>query len=120
MGLYWDWKEKCGEAVFTSLRGQTVKVSLYEGNALLIMIHEFKEDNVERYSLVTFWADKAHMENCLGLHKKDGYGDNIYDGSSGDRLVEISINKKQCRNWKYIVAALAKAFDHITINIQSE
>ena len=120
MALYWDWKKKCGEAVFASSTGKTTTVNLYEGNALLIMVQEFREEGKDFDLLVTFWVDKNHMENCLGLNKKGGYGDNIYDGSTGDRLVEISINKKKCRNWKYIIAALARAFDHITINICSE
>lgn len=123
MALRWDWDEKCGEATLVQMHegeeDREFKLSLYTGNACLIMLHEFVEDGEERYSLVNFWADKDHMKNCLGLNKRQGYTENIHD-TPYQTFTKFKLNKKKCRYFKDIVAALTQAFDNITIEVVSE
>ena len=78
MALHWQWSEKCGEMLFRENDGKEYTLSLYEGNAFLIMLYEYKDETGEDYyNMVSFWVDEAHAKNCLGLSK--GY-DNIYHG----------------------------------------
>lgn len=121
MALQWNWDKKVGEAVFDGLYlndpTKELTINLYEGNALLIMINEYKdkETNKDMYHLFGFFADKTHMNRCLGLVK--GY-DNIY--ARNGRLKKISFNKAKSRNYKQIIPALIKAFDDIGIKIYTE
>ena len=62
----------------------------------------------DEYQLTSFWCDKEHMRNCLGLTK--GH-ENIYE-QDGCRLVELSIEKAKSPNWKAIVQSVAVAFEH--------
>ena len=118
MALNWNWDKKCGEMVTVDpLTGKEFTQNLYQGNALLIMISEWKEDDVDKYALWSFWADKEHMKNCLGLSKKsDG---NIYEG----RIKSVSLNKAMfysTKDIKDIVDALIVAFDDIAIRVYNE
>ena len=74
MALVWNWKDKCGEMCVVQSHldeeDQMFTVDLYQGNAYLIMIHEFKEAGKDKYSVFSFFVDKAHMRTCLGLDKK--------------------------------------------------
>lgn len=121
MALQWHWDKKIGEAVFDNIYlsdpTKELTINLYEGNALLIMIHEYKdkETNKDMYDMFGFFVDKQHMNNCLGLTK--GH-DNIY--ASHGRLKRISFNKVKSRNYKQIIPALIKAFDDIEIKIYTE
>lgn len=127
MALQWHWDKKCGEATFRTPTDKTkkgyrdYKVSLYEGNAYLIFIYEYKENEKDMYNLKGFFADKAHMRRCLGLDRqyKQTYGDNSYDREY-DRLIKIRFNKKKCRNYMEIITALVQAFDNIEIDVYSE
>lgn len=119
MALNWRWEDKIGEATVEQTFNGETKIftkSLYEGNAFLIFITEWKENEEDMYSLYSFFADEAHAKNCLGLTKNNN---NIFtDGY--DKLTKISINKKKSRNWKKIVTLFAQAFDDIEIKIFSE
>ena len=124
MALNWNWKDKIGEieyAVTIPDEGEKkYTLSLYEGNAYLIMIHEYKDENgADMYELFGFFTDYAHMKNCLGLNKKDGYTDNQYE-SGFSRITKIRLNKAKCRYIKDIVPALVQAFDNLTVEIYSE
>lgn len=123
MALHWQWDEKCGEATIRQKEsdgGETeYTVSLYTGNACLIMLYEREENGQEVYSLWSFWADKQHMKNCLGLNKKEGFTSNQYAGPF-QRITKIRLNKAKCRYFKDIVPALAQAFDELTIEIFTE
>lgn len=121
MALEWEWSEKCGSAtLYQYHEGKTENytLSLYQGNAYLIFIHEYEEEGKEKYTLYSFWLDKQHMKNCLGLNKKGGFTKNIYNDPY-ECIIEITLNKKRCRNVKDISAALVQAFDNIMINIVS-
>lgn len=120
MALNWQWKDKCGEATLVqSHEGEEDRVftlSLYNGNAYLIMLHEREENGEQVWSMFSFWADKDHMKNMLGLSKKDGYASNYYD-SPYQKITKVRLNKAKCRYLKDIVPALAQAFDDLTIEI---
>ena len=122
MALNWLWSEKCGEAVivqeYKNCAPKTYILNLYVGNAYLIFIAEWtdKETGRDMYNVANFWVDKDHMKRCLGLSKcGDGSRRNIHTD-----LKRIRLNKAKCRYWKQMVAALAEAFDDLTIEIYSE
>lgn len=121
MALTWEWNKKVGEAVFDAESvldpKKEIKVNLYEGNAYLIFIYEYvdKDTKENMYTLAGFFADKAHMNNCLGLTK--GH-ENIY--ARNGRLKRISFNKAKSKNYKEIISALVKAFDDIEIKIYTK
>lgn len=114
MALTWDFKEKVGEAVIRQ-GDSKFTVNLYNGNAYLIFIYEYKdsETNKDMYTLWTFWGDKSHAKNCLGLSKGKT---NIYVDDYND-ITTIRLDKKKCRNVYEIVGLVSKAFDNITIEI---
>lgn len=119
MALNWLWSNKCGEAVIKqNWNGEDhiFTVSLYEGNAFLIFIHEYKdaETGKDMYQLHDFWADETHMKRMLGIDKKwkDTYGTNHEKD-----IVKITFYKDKCRHLKKIVSAMAEAFDNLEIEI---
>ncbi len=126
MSLNWKWDRKVGELTFTqTFKGEETKeftVNLYQGNAVLIMIHEWTEESdageKEMYNVWRWWADKDHMKRTLGLTKDpDCY--NIFDQPTS-KVTRIRINKARSSYYKDIVSALVKAFDEITIEVYSE
>lgn len=122
MALHWEWSNKCGEITLEqNFDGEwkTFPISLYRGNAFLIMISEFEENGVEKYDLYGFFADKDHAKNCLGLNKKDGFTDNIYI-KPYERWTKVRLNKAKYAHTKELVQMLAEAFDEITIEIYNE
>lgn len=121
MALQWQWKDKCGEAVFRQTINGVSKdftVNLYEGNAYLIFVYEYERDGEKMYDLHGFFVDKVHMKRCLGLDKqwKDG---NSYD-KEYSKLIKIRFNKAKSRNYKEIIKALIEAFDDIDIELYTE
>ncbi len=115
MSLNWSWSEKCGEAVFEQ-RDKEFTVNLYQGNAYLIFIYEYKEDDKDMYNLWTFWADKTHAKRCLGLEK--GY-ENLYDDER-DKLKKIRLNKAKYSKAPELAGLLVKAFDELDIELYTE
>jgi len=95
-------------------------ITLYEGNAVLIMIKEWiDEDDKEVWTMFSFWTDLQHMKNCLGLNKKEGYTENVYVNSHS-KISKIRLNKKRLRYTEKIATSLIKAFDNLVIEIYSE
>ena len=122
MALHWQWNEKCGEAVIGREPGgqyEEFTVSLYQGNAFLIMLCEWEDHGEKLWSMWNFFADRQHMKNCLGLNRKDGFTNNLFNDPR-QTIKSIRINKKKYRYTKDLVAALAQAFDSITIELFSE
>lgn len=115
MSLNWSWSEKCGEAVFEQ-RGKEFTVNLYQGNAYLIFLYEYKEGDNDMYSLWTFWADKAHAKRCLGLEKGC---ENLYDDGR-DKLKKMRLNKAKYSKAPELVSLLVKAFDELEIEVYKE
>ena len=123
MSLNWSWSEKCGEAVFEQNFNGTKEftVSLYQGNAFLIFLYEFKDSETGEgmYNMYSFWADEGHAKRCLALTKNgDGVKYNIY--SERDVLKKIRLNKSKCHELTKIVGLLVRAFDDLVIEIYSE
>jgi len=122
MALNWNWNRKCGEMITVDpLTGKEFTQNLYQGNALLIMISEWHDEDrdSDMYNLWSFWCDKEHMRNCLGLSKGKTADDNIYAG----RIKSVSLNKAMfhsTKDIKDIVDALIAAFDDIVIRVYSE
>ena len=125
MSLNWEWKEKCGEITLEQFgHGDGVKefpITLYKGNAFLIMLHEFKDEESDKdmYNMFGFFLDKEHAKNCLGLNKKRGYGENIYQ-TDYQRFSKLRINKNKYPYTKDLVQMFVQAFDNIDIEIVSE
>ncbi len=128
MSLNWRWEDKIGEIVVkqyghvgdeTSAKEFTL--SLYEGNALLIMLNEFKNENGEDvWNMFSFFVDKPHAKRCLGLQKNgDGELVNIFD-EDWQKCLKIRINKRKSHNWKDIITLFSQAFDNLTIEIYND
>lgn len=65
MALNWQWNDKMGEVLYKD----GSKQNLYEGNALMIALHEYEENGEKYYSLTWFADDKTHLKNMLGLSR---------------------------------------------------
>ena len=106
--LRWDFKERCGNVVD---HNGDVR-NWYEGNALMIVLSEWTEDEgKEYYSLHEFFIDKDHMKNCFGLAK--GYA-NIY---KCEEWQELTIDMKYCHNWKTIIELVTKVMPNCKITL---
>ena len=107
MAVRWEWKQKVGTLTYNDHT-----VNLYEGNAFLIGIREFKNDDGEEvYNVEWFFADKQHAKRCLGLEKGS------YDMFEG--LVEkITLYMDKCTNWKDIITLFSKTQKNIVITIK--
>lgn len=122
MALYWEWKDKVGEAVFFNTQtNKEYTISLYKGNAFLIFINEYKETDEKgeehnMYNLHSFFCDEAHGKRCLGLVKGT---DNMFNDDYC-RLTKIRLNKDKYPYTKKLVDMLVKAFDEITIELYRE
>ena len=127
MALNWRWDSKIGELTVRQIikdesgniesDNEFVK-TLYEGNALLIMLNEWKDSTTGEgmYSMYSFFGDEEHAKNCLGLKK--GHTNIFTDGIT--KVTKIRLNKTKSRNWKKIVTLFAQAFDEIIIELYSE
>ena len=105
--LVWSWSDKCGE-----LKCGKSTLNLYEGNALMILISEWTNDEgTEQYTVWSFFGDKEHAKNCLGLSK--GH-ENIYADCPWEKL---TLYRSKSHNWKQFVELAAKAFPEIEIHL---
>ena len=69
MALTWEWKNLSGTITEINY-GKEHTFNFYEGNALMIVLNEYKDENGEdMYNLHWFFCDEAHAKNCLGLAK---------------------------------------------------
>ena len=115
MSLNWQWEDKVGTIdIFNT--DKVVTYTLYQGNAFLIMLYEYKEEGKDMYTMHNFFADKEHAKNCFGLTK--GY-ENMFN-TNYYRIKSIRLNKKKYRYTKDLVDMLIKAFDNIKIELYSE
>lgn len=122
MALNWNWSDKCGAIRFTQKRHDkeyNYTVSLYQGNAYLIMLWEYQENGQDMYNLYSFWADKDHAKRCLGIDPKytATYGDNTCSEWESITLYRDKLGAKKTGE---LVGMLAKAFDHLDIHITNE
>ena len=63
MALRWQWDECIGEL---TIKDQAkARLMVYQGNALMIILNEWKNDKGENvWSMYNFFADKGHFDNC--------------------------------------------------------
>lgn len=113
MGLHWQFSEKGGTITVEDNNGKSYTANWYEGNALMIVLNEYEEDGKEWWTMGWFFADIDHAKNCLGLNK--GYTNMWTD--NGEKFKEVTINRKNCRQWKKLVDILVKAFPEIEIKL---
>ena len=120
MALYWEWNAKVGEAIFTDKRFENetheTKVDLYRGNAYLIFIYMNNEDNT--YNLYSFFADKEHAKNCLGLSKQYHYGENIFEDDVSMTSITIYKDRYGNKETADLVKLLTQAFSSLDISIR--
>ena len=113
MAIRWDFREKVGTCQIEQ-NGVEYTFSLYEGNAFLIFLYEWKNEEGEgMYSMHNFFADETHMKNMLGL-TKEYKGDNTLN-RDGERLKQITIYTDKYHYTKKLVNALVSAFDKLNI-----
>ena len=124
MAVQFNYNNKCGEITLVQMHpGEEDRVftlDLYQGNCFLIMIHEYKDEkgrDVEE--LFSFFTDKQHMLNCLGLDKKDKDSYNLYE-TPYQRFTKLRLNKAKYSRTKELVAAFAEAFSEITIEVYED
>lgn len=64
MALNWNWDKKIGELLIKQ-NEKEFTISIYQGNALAIFLHEYVNDEgKEVYSMYQFFCDKDHFNRC--------------------------------------------------------
>ena len=116
MALRWDWKDKCGEAVVRQ-NGEEYTVNLYQGNALLIFLYEWEEDDKRMYSLWSFWADREHARALLGLSSKTKTT-NSYTAYES-QVIKFRLDKSM-KDFAYIISLITRAFENVTIEVYTK
>ena len=110
MALNWSFKEKAGTV--TEIRdGKEVTFNFYEGNALMIVTHEYERDGEGYYDMQWFFVGEDHAKNCLGLTKGQ---DNMF---GQDGIARLTIYRAHCRQWKKLIDLFTRAFPKIAIEI---
>ena len=102
--LNWDFGYKAGKATYLDNEGKQRVYNLYEGNAYLIEVAEWRENGRNLYSVRKFALDKKHLETQI---------------AEGDyaKLVRLTINKDVCRK-AYEIAKLFGKLDGVTVEIK--
>ena len=114
MALNWEWSRLSGKITENNY-GKDITFNFYEGNALMIVLHEYKdEDGTGMYDLRWFFCDEEHAKRMLGLAK--GY-ESIFEP---DEIKRLTIYRDSCRQWEKIVKLFAKAFPNIEIVIRAK
>ena len=119
MALEWNFNEKIGEIELWQ-NDKMFTINLYQGNAFLIMLHEYKSGDVEKWEMWDFFANELHAKRMLGIDKRyrDTYGKNPYELPYQQiRKIRLS-NKYQYR--QKLIDMLLKAFKQLTIEIYTE
>ena len=118
--LNWSWEHKVGEVEIFN-QDKVITYPLYQGNAFLIMLYEYKENGRDMYTMHNFFADETHAKRMFGLDKKwkDTYGKNYYNQEKY-KIKKIRINKGEYGYTKKLVNMLLEAFDDIDIELYSK
>lgn len=116
MAVTWNWADKCGKAtIYSEIQKKEFTLNLYQGNAYLIFINEYKENGEDMYNVYSFFVDEKHAKRMLGLEK----GSTNAFKDCGVVLKSIEFNKDKCRNLSDIVGLFIRAFDNLNIGIYS-
>ena len=114
MALTWEWSKVAG-TITENNYGKYVTFNFYEGNALMIVMYEYKDDEgKDMYNLHWFFCDEAHAKNCLGLAKGK---ENMFEPG---QVKNITIYRDNCLQWEKIVKLFTKAFPEIEIILKSK
>lgn len=115
--LNWDWECKIGEVEILN-NGEVNTYTLYQGNAFLIMLYEYKENGNDMYTMASFFVDEGHAKRMFGIDKKDKntYGINCFN-QPHYKIQKIRIKKSEYSYTKKLVNMLLEAFDELTIEL---
>lgn len=77
MSVNWDWKDRKGKIVWKPKQMKDEKFqahnniewNFYHANCWGCFLKEWKEDDKEMYSFMTFFSDLHHTKKLLGLEK---------------------------------------------------
>ena len=120
--LQWNFDQKIGEVEIFNY-DRVITCNLYQGNAFLIMLYEYKEDGKDMYALHNFFADETHAKRCFGIDKryKDSYGKNNFNQPTY-KMQKIRLKKSVYgeQNTKKLVGMLIQAFDNLTIELYED
>lgn len=120
MSLNWMWNDKMGEAVMqlpSTDMPRYETLNLYQGNALMIALHETRDqEGRDLYSVQWFAADEQHLKNLLGLNRKEGFDHNTF-GTWGIKKLKLNTRYKSVPK---IVNLIAQAKMPITIELYYE
>lgn len=122
MSVNWNWDDKCGEVTVKQMHPKEADreftISLYNGNCMVVMLYEYKDEQTgeDMYNFFSFFSDKGHAKNCLGLSK----GTNNIFNTPYQQFTKVRLDKKKCRYFKDLVALFAQAFDNIEIEVYTE
>lgn len=100
MAVNWMWDRKVGYV--KDINGN--KISLYEGiNADLVLLYEYKENGVEKYTFYGYVEDAKHLKNMLE------------NGFAKDAVKFVFTNKASKQSLQHVML-LAKYGVKISIN----
>lgn len=105
MALNWYWKNKCGKITFDGVQGK-YSCNLYQGNALLIMVSEWKEEGRKMYAVNSFFVDEKHMKDCLA--------DDIFETS---KPLKLKLNINRHSKWQVVVKAMLKKYPKMKVEL---
>lgn len=119
MALHWQWSEKAGTVtqVQTGRDGEKREfvLNFYTGNALMIALYEYEEDDENCWDMMWFFTGEEHAMNCLGLHKPPaGPKENMF---GEDGITQLTIYREYCPEWQLLCDLFTRAFPHISITI---
>lgn len=119
MALEWNFNEKIGEIELWQ-NDRMFTINLYQGNAFLIMLHEYKSGEVEKWEMWGFFMNETHAKRMLGIDKRyrDTYGNNPYE-QPYQQIRKIRLSNKY-RYRQKLIDMLLKAFKQLTIEIYTE
>ena len=108
MALTWDWNNKIGELLIKQ-RDREFTMSVYEGNALAIFLHEFTDDDgVEKYNMYQFFCDKEHFKNCV----------NAKDWNYAEEWVRLTLTRIPRSDLWLLIKDLAKRGVEVVIRAE--
>ena len=93
MSVNWDWKDKKGKIVWKPKKmeneqlqaHENIEWNMYHANCWGCFLKEWKEDDKDMYSFMSFFSDLHHTKKMLGLEKD-------YSGKYSDWFKEVYLN----------------------------
>ena len=108
MALTWDWNNKIGELLIKQGEREFT-MSVYEGNALAIFLHEFTdEEGTEKYTMYQFFCDKEHFKNCAKAK----------DWNYAEEWVRLTLTRVPRADFWHIVKDLATRGVEVVIKVE--